>query len=134
MDTCICMAESLRCSPKTTTTLFIGYACMRAKSLQSCLTVTLWMQPARLLCTWNFSGKNTGVDCHSLLQGIFPTHISYVSCIGRWILYHQRPLGSPYLLIEPKISVLRPKAVKTRVVQKLTFQHFILFENNLDSQ
>ena len=25
MDTCICMAESLCCSPETTTTLFIGY-------------------------------------------------------------------------------------------------------------
>ena len=43
MDTCICMAESLRCSPETTTALFIGCAGMRAKSLQSCLTVTLWM-------------------------------------------------------------------------------------------
>ena len=24
-------------------------------------------------CPWNSLGKNTGVDCHSLLQGIFPT-------------------------------------------------------------
>ena len=30
------------------------------------------MEPARLLCLWDFSGKNTGVDCHFLLQGIFP--------------------------------------------------------------
>ena len=29
--------------------------------------------PARLLCPWNFPGKNTGVGGHSLLQGIFPT-------------------------------------------------------------
>ena len=29
--------------------------------------------PARLLCPWGFQGKNTGVGCHSLLQGIFPT-------------------------------------------------------------
>ena len=28
---------------------------------------------ARLLCPWNFSGKNTGVSCGFLLQGIFPT-------------------------------------------------------------
>ena len=27
----------------------------------------------RLLCLWNFSGKNTGVGCHFLLRGIFPT-------------------------------------------------------------
>ena len=26
----------------------------------------------RLLCPWNFPGKNTGVGCHFLLQGIFP--------------------------------------------------------------
>ena len=31
----------------------------------------LW--PARLLCPWNFPGKNTGVGCHFLCQGIFPT-------------------------------------------------------------
>ena len=31
----------------------------------------LW--PARLLCPWNSPGKNTGVGCQSLLQGIFPT-------------------------------------------------------------
>ena len=27
----------------------------------------------RLLCSWDFPGKNTGVGCHFLLQGIFPT-------------------------------------------------------------
>ena len=31
----------------------------------------LW--PARLLCPWNSPGKDTGVDCHALLQGIFLT-------------------------------------------------------------
>ncbi|KAM7244171.1 hypothetical protein CapIbe_004779, partial [Capra ibex] len=29
--------------------------------------------PTRLLCPWDSSGKNAGVGCHSLLQGIFPT-------------------------------------------------------------
>ena len=28
---------------------------------------------ARLVCPWNFPGKNTGVGCHFLLQGIFLT-------------------------------------------------------------
>ena len=27
----------------------------------------------RFLCLWDFPGKNTGVGCHFLLQGIFPT-------------------------------------------------------------
>ena len=34
----------------------------------------------------------TGMTCHFLLQGSFRsrerTCISYVSCIGRWVLYH----------------------------------------------
>ena len=29
------------------------------------------LQPARLLCSWDSPGKNTGVGCHALLQGIF---------------------------------------------------------------
>ena len=29
------------------------------------------LQPMRLLCPWNSPGKNTGVGCHALLQGIF---------------------------------------------------------------
>ena len=31
------------------------------------------LQSARLFCTWDFPGKNTGVGCHFLLQGIFVT-------------------------------------------------------------
>ena len=31
------------------------------------------LQPARLLCPWDFPGKSTGVGCHFLLQGIFLT-------------------------------------------------------------
>ena len=30
---------------------------------------TSWtMEPNRLLCPWDFPGKNTGVDCHFLLR------------------------------------------------------------------
>ena len=31
------------------------------------------MDPVRLLCPWDSPGKNTGVDCHALLQQVFPT-------------------------------------------------------------
>ena len=34
------------------------------------------LQPTKLLCPWNFSDKNTGVSCHSLLQGIIPNQES----------------------------------------------------------
>ena len=30
-------------------------------------------QSTRLLCPWSASGMNTGVGCHALRQGIFPT-------------------------------------------------------------
>ena len=30
-------------------------------------------QPARFFCSWDSPGKNTRVDCHILLQGIFLT-------------------------------------------------------------
>ena len=47
---------------------------MHAKLLQSCQTLKPHgLQPTRLLCPWDSPGKNTGVGCHALLQGIFPT-------------------------------------------------------------
>ena len=52
--------------------------CVRARvcalSAQSCLTLRPHgLKPARLLCPWDFPGKNTGVGCHFLIQRIFPT-------------------------------------------------------------
>ena len=44
------------------------------------------------LCSWNSPGKNIEVDCHFLLQGIFPTQGSnpgLPQC--RQILYHLSP-------------------------------------------
>ena len=37
------------------------------------LFATPWAVPTRLLCPWDFPGKNAGVGCHFLLQGIFLT-------------------------------------------------------------
>ena len=37
----------------------------------------------RLLCPWDFSGKNTAVGRHFLLQGIFPTQGSNL-CLLHW--------------------------------------------------
>ena len=45
------------------------------------------------------SGKNTGVGCHALLQGIFPTqglNLGLLHC--RQILYHLSYQGSPRIL------------------------------------
>ena len=37
------------------------------------LFATQWSVVARVLCSWNSPGKNTGVGCHFLLQGLSPT-------------------------------------------------------------
>ena len=51
-----------------------------------------------LLCPWNSPGKNTGVGCPSLFQGIFPTQGSNLLLLdSRQILYHLNYQGSPLL-------------------------------------
>ena len=55
------------------------------------------LQFARLLCSWNSLGKNTGVGCHSLLQGIFLTQgLNPGLPYCRQFLYHLSHQGSPY--------------------------------------
>ena len=73
--------------------------CMLSHSVASDSLQPHGLSPARLLCPWNFLGKNTGVGCHFLLQGIFPTQESNLSLLHYWrILYHcatskaQKPL------------------------------------------
>ena len=55
--------------------LWAWCVCMRAKSLQ---LHPIFCDPmvcslTRFLCPWDSPGKNTGVGCHALLQGIFLT-------------------------------------------------------------
>ena len=58
--------------------------------LQLCWT--LWDPykplPTRLLCPWDSPGKNTGVGCHALLQGIFLMQrlSSHFLCLIQWSL------------------------------------------------
>ena len=80
---------------------FSVHVCVRAKSLRSCPT----------LCD-PVDCSPPGSSVPGILQASIPervaissskgssqprdqTHISYVSCIGRWVLYHWRHLGSP---------------------------------------
>ena len=54
----------------------------------------LW--PTRLLCPWDFSGKDNGVGYHFLLQGIFPTQGSNLGLLHcRQTLYPLGYQGSP---------------------------------------
>ena len=57
---------------------------------QSFLTL-LWPQglwPARFLCLWDFSGKNTRMGCHFLLRGSWPRYGSCVSCVASRFFTH----------------------------------------------
>ena len=54
----------------------------------------LW--PTRFFCSWNFPGKNTGVGCNFLLQGIFQTQGSNPDLLHfRQILYGLSHWGRP---------------------------------------
>ena len=78
---------------------------------------------SRLLCPWNFPGKNTGVGCHFLLQGIFLIQGLKLSllCLLRWQadslpLHH---VGSP-VVIRSKNLVRSPteKCGRTSLVAR----------------
>ena len=54
------------------------------------------LQPTRLLCPWDFPGKDAGVGCHFLFQGIFPTQRSNPGLLHfRQILYQLSCKRSP---------------------------------------
>ena len=66
---------------------------------QLCLTLgNLWTVARQSMgfCPWDSPGKDTGVGCHALLQGIFPTQGSNLHLLhwqaGSLPLNH---LGSP---------------------------------------
>ena len=69
---------------------------LESEIAQLCLTPRPHrLQPARLLCPWDFLGNSTGVDCHFLLQGIFPTQGSNPGLPHyRQTLYHLSHQGS----------------------------------------
>ena len=94
------------------------------------------LQPTRLLCPWASPGKNTGVGCHSLLQGIFPAQGSNSGlphCRG--ILYHlshQEVLVMPTFKIEiptrrshqPILKEISPGCSLEGLMLKLKLQYF----------
>ena len=58
--------------PRSSGTFVMICCCLVAKLCQTLLRPH-GLQPTRLLCPWDFPGKNTEVDSHFLLQGILPT-------------------------------------------------------------
>ena len=81
---------------------------MHACSVASVESDSLWpkrLQPTRLLCSWDFPGKNTGVGCHAALQGIFLTgglnsHLPASPALQADSFTQLSHLGSPYIQVE----------------------------------
>ena len=78
--------------------------CMSARlGLTLCNPWTVAMR--RLLCPWDFPGKNAEVSCHFLLQGIFLTQGLNPSLL--WVLHWQAGFFFSSLITEPPRKPLR---------------------------
>ena len=85
--------------------------CMHAQSLQLCPTLcdTMDYKSARLLSPWDSPGKNTGMGCHALLQGIFLTQGSNPSPLHYREILHLWDTGEACLevCLQPKTPRLK---------------------------
>ena len=102
---------------------------------QLCPTL-LWphgLQPTRLFCPWNSSGKKTGVGSHSLLQEIFSTQGSNPGLLSS-MLYHLSHLFF-YLLFSIVTADLRrmPPWVTFITFNFLLFHCIFLHSKDLSS-
>ena len=72
------------------------------------------LEPARLLCPWDFPGKSTGVGCR-LLQGIFLTQGSNPGLLHcRQTLYHLSHQGNLYIWASLAAQRMRHSACRGR--------------------
>ena len=103
--------------------------CVCAKSLWSCLTLQPY-GPAPSVCLWSPPGKNTGVGCHALLQGIFLTkgsnpHLLYIwhnyrflSTIYQHFIIVKQIFCFLLLLISPRLNWVYENAVCNKIFNK----------------
>ena len=83
-----------------------SYSITFSTHLKNGLTISEWSESYSVIFDSHGSsvlgdspGKNSGVGCHALLQGIFPTQGSNPDLPHcRWILYHLSHQGSPGIL------------------------------------
>ena len=81
------------------------------------------LQPTRLLCPWDFPGKNTGVVCHLLLQGIFLTQGSNLCLLSllRWQV-------DSFTTVPPESKIYHPKICLFGM--RITVDWLFFFEKN----
>ena len=95
------------------------------------------LQPVKFLCPWTFSGKNTGVGGHFLIQRVFLTQgpNSHLLCLLHWqadslpLSHQESPIshGYSFLIIAPEYIF-----PKINLIASLLFSKFlwISFSNN----
>ena len=86
-----------RCNTQHINDVFMVFKEKESESevTQSYLTLCHPVDCSLLLRPWDFPGKRTGVGCHFLLQGIFPTRGSNLGLLHcRQMLYHLSHQGS----------------------------------------
>ena len=75
--------------------------------------------------------KNTGVGCHALLQGIFPTqglNPGLPHC--RWILYHVNHQRSPILVTKPKYCFFQLFLIRMQASREQELCSVYLFKSS----
>ena len=98
-----------------------NYGVISLLIVQLCLTLCNPMDCSLLLCPWDFSGENTGVGCHSILQGNFPTQgLNLVLPHCRQCIYHLNHLGSPILKEKDTIKSVNNNTLKKILISILT--------------
>ena len=107
--------------------------------------VTSGALPARLLCPRDSPGKNTGLGCHFLLQGIFPTQGSNLRllCLLHWqvIPHHCATWEASYhlksfnffikinILFWAKLHAISALGVQERHTDKWAYNWTLCFQN-----
>ena len=108
------------------------YVCLVA---QLCLTLC---DPTKLLCPWDFSGKNTKVGCSFLLQGTFLTQgsnpVFHVSCItGSFFVSSVQLLSCAWLYAIPRNAARQASLsiTNSRSLLKLMSIELVMPSNHL---
>ena len=97
-----------------------GCVCVLSHFSRVWLFATLWTVAQQAPLSVGFSSKNTGVGCHALLQGIFPTQGLNLSL---FCLLHWQAGSLP--LVPPEKPNLSVEPTKAKFLEKINFVMYI---------
>ena len=94
------IVDSLGCTAETNAHCKATLCCVLNPSVVSNSSRPCELQPTRLLCLWDSPGKNTGVGCQALLQGISPIKKNFF-LISKWLKIIKRNEFCWYFHLRP---------------------------------